>query len=294
MTATVPYPSFENPGTWCWFITSLLFVLIAIRDIIPADGTVNTPFISSLMKLFPVKTNVKLKLTTLFKEFLDGYMPDLTREGRRAMTTNHQYGDTLFEAMQNNKVGFFKSMQLPIRRFIERRNCQLKCPDDDATADDKYRYDEPERTTPIDYKGVCRVPMPEVGQSLEESFVEDLQKVAVSQKVCNHMNTNGQKCQGTKWQRIRQEITGCPDAIVLQLNRGYFEKEADGVTLKRYYIGNGDQFTLKELIDRTPVKVDGHFEINAPPRALHVADAALSDVNKIRYELAAATQHFGN
>ena len=72
------------------------------------------------------------------------------------------------------------------------------------------------------------------------------------------------------------------------------KKETDGITLKRYYTGNGEQFTLRELIDRTPVKVDGFFEINAPPRALQVADTALSDVNKIRYELAAATQHFGN
>ena len=135
----------------------------------------------------------------MFREFLDEYMPNLTREERRAMTTGHQYGDTLFEAMQNQNVTFFKTMQLPLRRFIERRNCALKCPDDSATADDMYRFDEPERTTPIEYKGVYPVPMPEVGQSLEESFVEDLQKVVVNQRVCNHMNTNGQRCQGTKW-----------------------------------------------------------------------------------------------
>ena len=193
MTATVPYPSFENPGTWCWFITSVIFILVAIGDIIPEDGAVNSPFIRSLMNLFPVKTNVKLKLTRMFREFLDEYMPNLTREERRAMTTGHQYGDTLFEAMQNQNVTFFKTMQLPLRRFIERRNCELKCPDDDATADDMYRFDEPERTTPIEYKGVYIVPMPVIGQSLEDSFVEDLQKVVVNQRVCNHMNTNGQR-----------------------------------------------------------------------------------------------------
>ena len=71
---------------------------------------------------------------------------------------NHFNGD------QN--VAFFKPMQLPIRSFIERRNCELRCPDDTATADDMNRFNEPERTTPIEHKGAYGVPMPAVGQSL--------------------------------------------------------------------------------------------------------------------------------
>ena len=228
------------------------------------------------------------------KEFLDEYMDYLTMDQRKAMTTAHQYGETLFEVLENKNVAFFRSMQLPIRRFIERRNCDARCPDKDATADDKYRFNEPERTTPIVYNGAYQVPMPMVGQSLEESFIEDLQNVVIKQKVCNHEMANGQRCEGIKWERSRQEVTGSPNAIVLLLNRAYFEKEADGVTYKKYFTGNGQDFTLKELIDRTPVKVDGYFEINAPPRALQVADERLSDVNKIRYELVAATQHIGN
>ena len=264
------------------------FILKGIGDIIPSDVT-DGKFVQSLLQLFKVKTNVTLKLDQLLIQFLNEFKPFLTKDERKAMMRDQQYGDTLFEAIEQQQSIFFRPMQLPIRRFTERRNCDLKCPDD-STPDDKYRFDNPERTTPILHTGVYRVPMPEVGQSLEDCFIKDLQSVHVRERFCNHLTAGGQRCKGIKWERSRQEVTGCPNAIVLALNRAYFEKENDGLPHKKYPTGRKEaqMYTLNELINRTPVKIDGYLNINAPP------DERLSDVNLIRYELVAATQHIGN
>ena len=275
----VPLPSFINPGNWCWFITSVLFILKGIGDVIPSEAT-DSKFVRSLLQLFKVNTNVTLKLDQLFIHFLNEFKPFLTEDDRRAMIIDQQPGETLFDALEQSN--FFKPMQLPIRRFTERRNCDLRCPDD-STPDDRNRFNVPERTTPILHTGSYKVPMPEMGQSLEDCFIKDLQSVHVKERVCNHLTAGGQMCKGIKWERSRQEVTGCPNAIVLALNRAYFEKENDGLT-----------HTLNELINRTPVKIDGYFHINAPPRALQKTEERLSDVNLVRYERVAATQLIGN
>ena len=276
----VPLPSFINPGNWCWLITSVLFIIKGIGDVIPSEAT-DSKFVRSLLQLFKVKTNVTLKLDQLFIHFLNEFKPFLTKDERRDMIRDQQPGETLFDALEQSN--FFKPMQLPIRRFTERRNCDLKCPDD-SSPDDRNRFNVPERTTPIEYTGSCKVPMPEMGQSLEDCFIKDLKRVHVKERVCNHLTASGQSCKGIKWERSRQEVTGCPNAIVLALNRAYFEKENDGLTHKKYSTGRKDRhgkeiYILKELINRTPVKIDGYFHIN---------------VNKVRYELVAATQHIGN
>ena len=149
--------------------------------------------------------------------------------------------------------------------------------------------------TPIEFYAVYQVPMPTNGESLEEMFNNDLHNVMETERECGHVGRNGNKCTGKKWERSRQEMTEAPNSIVLSLNRGYYELDENNEP-KRIIKKNRDgttSYSYVERIDRTKIKIDKTLELRAPPRAVMLFEGSSNEGNTIRYQLAAATQHFG-